>query len=142
MDDQQTQLKLKYQIKFSSSFINLNKKKLKAENEKTSTESTTKLSAEIETLSKNIVARNESLANQARSAQTEQYSYKLYQYNCKFKIDYRSYFTSCFFSAMSEVFQQTIKCLTKQIKKLLLKKQTANNEAIVLIHRKSTNTCK
>ncbi len=58
-------------IKFKSSISNLNhnKKSFEAESEKLTAESE-KHSAEIDELSKNIVARNESLANQARSAQT------------------------------------------------------------------------
>lgn len=57
------------QIQSQVSEIKKQQESLKAENERLNEESA-RLSAEIEVLSKNIVARQDSLANQARSAQT------------------------------------------------------------------------
>ncbi len=88
-----------------------------------------KLSAEIDELSKNIVARNESLANQARSAQTSgsATSYINTVINSSSVTEAISRVT-----AMSEIVAANNKMLEQQKKdkEAISEKQVANNQAI------------
>ena len=100
---------------------------LQAENEKLNAESA-KFTAEIEELSKNIVARNESLANQARSAQTNGTATSYIN-----TIINSASITGAIsrVAAMSEIVSANNKMLEQQEdKEKIAEKQVANNEAI------------
>ena len=116
------------QIQSQVSAIKSQQEKLQAENEKLTAESE-KLSAEIDELSKNIVARNEALANQARSAQTSGTvtSYINTIVNSSSITEAISRVT-----AMNEIISANNKMLEQQKadKEAITEKQIANNEAI------------
>ena len=116
------------QIQSQVSAIKSQQEKLQAENEKLTAEPE-KLSAEIDELSNNIVARNESLANQARSAQTSGTvtSYINTIVNSSSITEAISRVT-----AMNEIISANNKMLEQQKadKEAIAEKQIANNEAI------------
>ena len=108
--------------------IQTEQEKLQAENEKLQEESK-KLEGEITELSKNIVARNESLENQARSAQTNvtatSYINTIINSNSITEAISRVAAMSEIVSANNKMLQQQ-----KEDKKAIAEKQVANNEAI------------
>ena len=108
--------------------IQTEQEKLQAENEKLQEESK-KLEGEISELSKNIVARNESLENQARSAQTNgtatSYINTIINSNSITEAISRVAAMSEIVSANNKMLQQQ-----KEDKKAIAEKQVANNEAI------------
>ena len=110
------------------SAIQTEQEKLQAENERLQAESK-QLEGEITELSKNIVARNTSLENQARSAQTNgaATSYINTIINSKSITEAISRV-----AAMSEIVSANNKMLAqqKEDKKAIAEKQVANNEAI------------
>ena len=110
------------------SAIQTEQEKLQAENERLQAESK-QLEGEITELSKNIVARNTSLENQARSAQTNgaATSYINTIINSKSITEAISRV-----AAMSEIVSANNKMLEqqKEDKKAISEKQVANNEAI------------
>lgn len=110
------------------SAIQTEQEKLQAENERLQAESK-QLEGEITELSKNIVARNTSLENQARSAQTNgaATSYINTIINSKSITEAISRV-----AAMSEIVSANNKMLSqqKEDKKAIAEKQVANNEAI------------
>ena len=116
------------EIQTQVSAIQAEQEKLQAENEKLQAESK-KLEGEITELSKNIVARNASLENQARSAQTNgaATSYINTIINSKSITEAISRV-----AAMSEIVSANNKMLEqqKEDKKAIAEKQVANNEAI------------
>ena len=116
------------EIQTQVSAIQAEQEKLQAENEKLQAESK-KLEGEITELSKNIVARNASLENQARSAQTNgaATSYINTIINSKSITEALSRV-----AAMSEIVSANNKMLEqqKEDKKAIAEKQVANNEAI------------
>ena len=116
------------EIQTQVSAIQSEQEKLQAENEKLQAESK-KLEGEITELSKNIVARNASLENQARSAQTNgaATSYINTIINSKSITEAISRV-----AAMSEIVSANNKMLEqqKEDKKAIAEKQVANNEAI------------
>lgn len=116
------------EIQTQVSAIQTEQEKLQAENEKLQAESK-KLEGEITELSKNIVARNASLENQARSAQTNgaATSYINTIINSKSITEAISRV-----AAMSEIVSANNKMLEqqKEDKKAIAEKQVANNEAI------------
>lgn len=116
------------EIQTQVSAIQAEQEKLQAENEKLQAESK-KLEGEITELSKNIVARNASLENQARSAQTNgaATSYINTIINSKSLTEAISRV-----AAMSEIVSANNKMLQqqKEDKKAISEKQVANNEAI------------
>ena len=116
------------EIQGQVSDIQKQQEELKAENEKLSAESA-KRSAEIDELSKNIVARNESLANQARSTQTNGTATSYIN-----TVVNSSSITEAIsrVAAMSEIVSANNKMLEQQKKdkEAIDEKQVANNEAI------------
>lgn len=116
------------EIQTKVSAIQAEQEKLQSENEKLQEESK-KLEGEIAELSKNIVARNASLENQARSAQTNgaATSYINTIINSKSITEAISRV-----AAMSEIVSANNKMLQqqKEDKKAISEKQVANNEAI------------
>ena len=108
--------------------IQTEQEKLQAENEKLQEESK-KLEGEITELSKKIVARNESLENQARSAQTNgtatSYINTIINSNSITEAISRVVAMSEIVSANNKMLQQQ-----KEDKKAITEKQVANNEAI------------
>ena len=108
--------------------IQTEQEKLQAENE-TLQEESKKLEGEITELSKNIVARNESLENQARSAQTNgtatSYINTIINSNSITEAISRVAAMSEIVSANNKMLQQQ-----KEDKKAIAEKQVANNEAI------------
>ena len=108
--------------------IQTEQEKLQAENEKLQEESK-KLEGEISELSKNIVARNESLENQARSAQTNgtatSYINTIINSNSITEAISRVAAMSEIVSANNKMLQQQ-----KEDKKAISEKQVANNDAI------------
>ena len=108
--------------------IQTEQEKLQAENEKLQEESK-KLEGEITEHSKNIVARNESLENQARSAQTNgtatSYINTIINSNSITEAISRVAAMSEIVSANNKMLQQQ-----KEDKKAIAEKQVANNEAI------------
>ena len=108
--------------------IQTEQEKLKTENEKLQEESK-KLEGEITELSKKIVARNESLENQARSAQTNgtatSYINTIINSNSITEAISRVVAMSEIVSANNKMLQQQ-----KEDKKAIAEKQVANNEAI------------
>jgi len=116
------------QIQTQVSTIQTEQSNLQAENERLQTESK-KLEGEITELSKNIVARNDSLEKQARSAQTNgaATSYINTIVNSKSITEAISRV-----AAMSEIVSANNKMLEQQKadKKSIAEKQVANNEAI------------
>ena len=108
--------------------IQTEQEKLQAENEKLQEESK-KLEGEISELSKNIVARNEALENQARSAQTNgtatSYINTIINSNSITEAISRVAAMSEIVSANNKMLQQQ-----KEDKKAIAEKQVANNEAI------------
>ena len=108
--------------------IQTEQEKLQAENENLQEESK-KLEGEITELSKNIVARNESLENQARSAQTNgtatSYINTIINSNSITEAISRVAAMSEIVSANNKMLQQQ-----KEDKKAIAEKQVANNEAI------------
>ena len=116
------------QIQTQVSTIQTEQSNLQAENERLQTESK-KLEGEITELSKNIVARNDSLEKQARSAQTNgaATSYINTIVNSKSITEAISRV-----AAMSEIVSANNKMLEQQKadKKSIAEKQVANNDAI------------
>ncbi|WP_142559172.1 peptidoglycan hydrolase PcsB [Streptococcus mitis] len=116
------------QIQEQVSAIQTEQEKLQAENETLQAESK-QLEGEITELSKNIVARNASLENQARSAQTNgtatSYINTIINSNSITEAISRV-------AAMSEIVSANNKMLEqqKEDKKAIAEKQVANNEAI------------
>ena len=108
--------------------IQTEQEKLQTENEKLQEESK-KLEGEITELSKKIVARNESLENQARSAQTNgtatSYINTIINSNSITEAISRVAAMSEIVSANNKMLQQQ-----KEDKKAITEKQVANNEAI------------
>jgi len=108
--------------------IQTEQEKLQTENEKLQEESK-KLEGEITELSKKIVARNESLENQARSAQTNgtatSYINTIINSNSITEAISRVVAMSEIVSANNKMLQQQ-----KEDKKAITEKQVANNEAI------------
>lgn len=108
--------------------IQTEQEKLQTENEKLQEESK-KLEGEITELSKKIVARNESLENQARSAQTNgtatSYINTIINSNSITEAISRVVAMSEIVSANNKMLQQQ-----KEDKKAIAEKQVANNEAI------------
>ena len=108
--------------------IQTEQEKLQTENEKLQEESK-KLEGEITELSKKIVARNESLENQARSAQTNgtatSYINTIINSNSITEAISRVAAMSEIVSANNKMLQQQ-----KEDKKAIAEKQVANNEAI------------
>ena len=108
--------------------IQTEQEKLQTENENRQEESK-KLEGEITELSKNIVARNESLENQARSAQTNgtatSYINTIINSNSITEAISRVAAMSEIVSANNKMLQQQ-----KEDKKAIAEKQVANNEAI------------
>ena len=108
--------------------IQTEQEKLQAENEKLQEESK-KLEGEITELSKNIVARNESLENQARSPQTNgtatSYINTIINSNSITEAISRVAAMSEIVSANNKMLQQQ-----KEDKKAISEKQVANNDAI------------
>ena len=108
--------------------IQTEQEKLQAENEKLQEESK-KLEGEITELSKNTVARNESLENQARSAQTNgtatSYINTIINSNSITEAISRVAAMSEIVSANNKMLQQQ-----KEDKKAISEKQVANNDAI------------
>jgi len=116
------------EIQTKVSAIQSEQEKLQAENEKLQAESK-KLEGEITELSKNIVARNASLENQARSAQTNGTATSYI--NTIINSDSITEAISRV-AAMSEIVSANNKMLQqqKEDKKAISEKQVANNEAI------------
>ena len=116
------------EIQTQVSAIQTEQEKLQAENEKLQAESK-KLEGEITELSKNIVARNASLENQARSAQTNGAATSYI--NTIINSDSITEAISRV-AAMSEIVSANNKMLQqqKEDKKAISEKQVANNEAI------------
>ena len=116
------------EIQTKVSAIQSEQEKLQSENEKLQEEST-KLDGEIAELSKNIVARNASLENQARSAQTNGTATSYI--NTIINSDSITEAISRV-AAMSEIVSANNKMLQqqKEDKKAISEKQVANNEAI------------
>ena len=116
------------QIQEQVSAIQTEQEKLQAENDTLQAESK-QLEGEITELSKNIVARNASLENQARSAQTNgtatSYINTIINSNSITEAISRV-------AAMSEIVSANNKMLEqqKEDKKVIAEKQVANNEAI------------
>ena len=116
------------EIQTKVSAIQSEQEKLQSENEKLQEESK-KLEGEIAELSKNIVARNASLENQARSAQTNGTATSYI--NTIINSDSITEAISRV-AAMSEIVSANNKMLQqqKEDKKAISEKQVANNEAI------------
>ena len=116
------------EIQTQVSAIQAEQEKLQVENEKLQVESK-KLEGEITELSKNIVSRNESLENQARSAQTNGTATSYI--NTIINSDSITEAISRV-AAMSEIVSANNKMLQqqKEDKKAISEKQVANNEAI------------
>ena len=116
------------EIQTQVSAIQAEQEKLQVENEKLQAESK-KLEGEITELSKNIVSRNESLENQARSAQTNGTATSYI--NTIINSDSITEAISRV-AAMSEIVSANNKMLQqqKEDKKAISEKQVANNEAI------------
>ena len=116
------------EIQTKVSAIQSEQEKLQSENEKLQEESK-KLEGEIAELSKNIVARNTSLENQARSAQTNGTATSYI--NTIINSDSITEAISRV-AAMSEIVSANNKMLQqqKEDKKAISEKQVANNEAI------------
>ena len=116
------------EIQTQVSAIQAEQEKLQVENEKLQAESK-KLEGEITELSKNIVARNASLENQARSAQTNGTATSYI--NTIINSDSITEAISRV-AAMSEIVSANNKMLQqqKEDKKAISEKQVANNEAI------------
>ena len=116
------------EIQTQVSAIQAEQEKLQVENEKLQAESK-KLEGEITELSKNIVARNASLENQARSAQTNGAATSYI--NTIINSDSITEAISRV-AAMSEIVSANNKMLQqqKEDKKAISEKQVANNEAI------------
>jgi len=116
------------EIQTQVSAIQAEQEKLQVENEKLQAESK-KLEGEITELSKNIVSRNESLENQARSAQTNGTATSYI--NTIINSDSITEAISRV-AAMSEIVSANNKMLEqqKEDKKAISEKQVANNEAI------------
>ena len=116
------------EIQTQVSAIQAEQEKLQVENEKLQAESK-KLEGEITELSKNIVSRNESLENQARSAQTNGTATSYI--NTIINSDSITEAISRV-AAMSEIVSANNKMLQqqKEDKKAIAEKQVANNEAI------------
>lgn len=116
------------EIQTKVSAIQSEQEKLQSENEKLQEESK-KLEGEIAELSKNIVARNASLENQARSAQTN--GTAISYINTIINSDSITEAISRV-AAMSEIVSANNKMLQqqKEDKKAISEKQVANNEAI------------
>lgn len=116
------------EIQTKVSAIQSEQEKLQSENEKLQEESK-KLEGEIAELSKNIVARNASLENQARSAQTNGTATNYI--NTIINSDSITEAISRV-AAMSEIVSANNKMLQqqKEDKKAISEKQVANNEAI------------
>ena len=116
------------EIQTQVSAIQAEQEKLQSENEKLQEESK-KLEGEIAELSKNIVARNASLENQARSAQTNGTATSYI--NTIINSDSITEAISRV-AAMSEIVSANNKMLQqqKEDKKAISEKQVANNEAI------------
>ena len=116
------------EIQTQVSAIQAEQEKLQVENEKLQAESK-KLEGEITELSKNIVSRNESLENQARSAQTSGTATSYI--NTIINSDSITEAISRV-AAMSEIVSANNKMLQqqKEDKKAISEKQVANNEAI------------
>ena len=116
------------EIQTQVSAIQAEQEKLQVENEKLQAESK-KLEGEITELSKNIVSRNESLKNQARSAQTNGTATSYI--NTIINSDSITEAISRV-AAMSEIVSANNKMLQqqKEDKKAISEKQVANNEAI------------
>ena len=116
------------EIQTKVSAIQSEQEKLQSENEKLQEESK-KLEGEIAELSKNIVARNASLENQARSAQTNgtatSYINTIINSNSITEAISRVAAMSEIVSANNKMLQQQ-----KEDKKAISEKQVANNEAI------------
>ena len=116
------------EIQTQVSAIQAEQEKLQVENEKLQAESK-KLEGEITELSKNIVSRNESLENQARSAQTNgtatSYINTIINSDSITEAISRVAAMSEIVSANNKMFQQQ-----KEDKKAISEKQVANNEAI------------
>ena len=116
------------EIQTKVSAIQSEQEKLQSENEKLQEESK-KLEGEIAELSKNIVARNVSLENQARSAQTNgtatSYINTIINSNSITEAISRVAAMSEIVSANNKMLQQQ-----KEDKKAISEKQVANNEAI------------
>ena len=116
------------EIQTQVSAIQAEQEKLQVENEKLQAESK-KLEGEITELSKNIVSRNESLENQARSAQTNGTATSYI--NTIINSDSITEAISRV-AAMSEIVSANNKMLQqqKEDKKAISEKQVANNDAI------------